>query len=389
MLTQTLALCLDAYRELNARKLFWITMGLNIMVVVVYASLGINERGVTFWHWTFDVPLFNANLISPELFYKLQFVSWGSGLWLTWVAVILALVSTAGLIPDLISGGVIETVLSKPIGRVRLLLTKYVFGLMFVVLQVFVFSLGCFLVMLIRGDTFVPELFLAVPIVVSFFSFLFCVCVLLGLITRSTVAALLLTFLFWFVIFMVNLGDQIMVQQREQAIVALEDAERNLENQITLADRFIERREEEGRTIEDADGNAITGPDEQRVAMNPALERSRQRVPEAEQAVETWNTWSQRVFWLKTLLPKTGETTGLLERWLISQEDINKLFEERTGVNPGDDDNDGPAMNDPRVSRRVTEVFRSRSLAWVLGTSFAFEFVILGIATLIFVRRDF
>ena len=42
---QTRALFIDAYRELNAKKLFWITMALNLMAVVIFASLGINAKG--------------------------------------------------------------------------------------------------------------------------------------------------------------------------------------------------------------------------------------------------------------------------------------------------------------------------------------------------------
>lgn len=390
MVAQTLALCLDAYRELNARKLFWITMALNLMAVFLFAALGINERGVTFLHWTFDNPFFTSKLVSPELFYKIQFTNWGIPVWLSWVATILALVSTAGLIPDLISGGVIETVLSKPIGRVRLLLTKYVFGLLFVVLQVFVFSLGCFLVMLIRGRTFVPELFLAVPIVTAFFSYLFAVCVLLGLLTRSTVAALLLTILFWFLVFIVNTGEGMMLAQREGSIVRLEDARENLDNQIALADRFIEQKERNGQAITDGDGNEVTDLEQKREAVNSALVRSRERIPEAEEAAETWERWAGRVVMLKAVLPKTQETIGLLERYLVTQEEVERLLRESAGV-PDDVERPEhePAMADPRVSQRLNDLLRSRSLAWVLGTSFVFEAVLLGLSCLIFKRRDF
>lgn len=390
MLTQTIALCLDAYRELNARKLFWITMVLNLMAVFLFAAMGINDRGVSFLHWTFDNPVFTSKLVTPELFYKIQFTSWGIPIWLSWVATILALVSTAGLIPDLISGGVIETVLSKPIGRVRLLLTKYVFGLLFVVLQVFVFSLGCFLVLLIRGRVAVPELFLAVPIVSAFFSYLFAVCVLLGLVTRSTVAALLLTILFWFTLFIVNTGESMMLAQREGSALRLEDARENLDNQIALADRFIEQREKSGTAIVDAEGNEITDLDAKREAVNVALVRSRERIPEAEQAAKTWKTWAGRVILFKTVMPKTQETIKLLDRYLISKAELDRLMAESAGIEPPPKtEDDQPAFADPRVSKRLQSVLRERSLAWILGTSFAFEAVVLGICCVIFARRDF
>ena len=40
-----------------------------------------------------------------------------------------------------------------------------------------------------------------IPLVVCSYSYLFCVCVLVGVMTRSTIAAILLTLLFWFICF--------------------------------------------------------------------------------------------------------------------------------------------------------------------------------------------
>ena len=46
-MTVFLAMLLDAYRELNSRKLFWVTLGLSAMVVVSYGSIGFNEQGMS------------------------------------------------------------------------------------------------------------------------------------------------------------------------------------------------------------------------------------------------------------------------------------------------------------------------------------------------------
>jgi ABC-type transport system involved in multi-copper enzyme maturation permease subunit len=391
ILTQTAALFVDAYRELNARKLFWITMALNLLAVAIFAGLGINSRGPSFLHWTFDHQFLNTGLISKELFYKLQFTTWGIPFWLSWIAAILALISTAGMFPDLISGGVIETMLSKPIARWRLFLTKYLAGLLFVTFQVAVFSLGCFLVIWIRGGAVQPSIFLAVPIVVLFFSYIFSVCALLGLVTRSTIAALLLTILFWFMVWIVNTTDTVVLAQREGTIVRLEDQNKNVENQIVFADRRLAQLDAAGDPPKDADGEPLTDPDERRAAANPALEASRTRLAEAEQAAETWAMWSKRVGYVKFILPKTQETIGLLERNLISQQEINQLIGESTGMDIPDAEEPprGPAMEDPRVQQRVQDVLRGRSLAWILGTSLVFEAVCILLSILIFSRRGF
>jgi ABC-type transport system involved in multi-copper enzyme maturation permease subunit len=390
IVTQTAALFVDAYRELNARKLFWITMALNVLAVAIFAGLGINDRGPSFLHWTFDNEFLNTGLISKELFYKLQFTEWGIPVWLSWVATILALISTAGMFPDLISGGVIETMLSKPISRWRLFFTKYLAGLMFVMLQVTVFSVGCFLVIWVRGGAVQPTLFLAIPIVVLFFSYLFGVCALLGMVTRSTIAALLLTILFWFMVFLVNSSDRIVLGMREGSIVRAEDERKNIGNQDVFADRRLAQLIEAGDPPRDAEGELITDPDAQRLAINPALAASRERLEKSEAAVETWAAWSARVGALKFVLPKTQETIALLERNLISQEEINKLIGDSTGFTPPDNDEPrGPAMADPRVQARVQAISRSRSLAWVLGTSIGFQVICLSLCVLIFARRDF
>lgn len=387
ILMQTKALFIDAYRELNAKKLFWITMVLNLLAVIIFASLGINDKGVTFWHWSFESFLFNTNLVSEELFYKLQFTSWGVGFWLSWVTTILALVSTAGIIPDLISGGTIEPVLSKPIGRIRLFLTKYLTGLLFVALQILVFSLGCFIVLGIRGGSWEPGLFMALPIVLAFFSFLYSFCALVGLLTRSTIASLLLTLLFWSMIFIVNLGDSAMLQQREGWKVQLQDRQAAIDPQVRFAETRLEQWRDEGRPIPGEDEPLPENAADALEVANPTLRQARQRLADAEAAVETWETWAQRVFLLKTVLPKTQETIALLERHLISMEELETLMGGNADrFEPNDDT---PVMADPRASKGVAEAIRNRSVWWVLGTSFIFEGIVLVLCCLIFARRDF
>src|SRR4051812_24109175 len=104
-MTQTLALLLDAYRELNSKKLFWITLALSGVMVVIFAAVGIDQRSMTFFSWHIPIPGLNARTLPPPVFYMTAFSKWGVGFWLSWIASILALISTAGIVPDFISGG--------------------------------------------------------------------------------------------------------------------------------------------------------------------------------------------------------------------------------------------------------------------------------------------
>ncbi len=215
---KTFALLLDAYRELNARRLFWVVLGLSGLVVVIFGIVGIRDESITILNWESPIRFFYLSLLSRGTFYKLLFVTLGIQYWLSWLAVILALVSTAGMFPDFLAGGSIELYLSKPISRLRLFTTKYFGGLLFVAIQVTVFCVASFLVLGFRGGTWEPSLFLAVPLVVLMFSYLFAVCVLLGVLTRSTVAALLLTLLFWFVLWAVHSTEVVLLNSRRLRI---------------------------------------------------------------------------------------------------------------------------------------------------------------------------
>lgn len=388
--TQTKTMFVDAYRELNAKKLFWITMALNFLAVVIFASLGINKTGVSFWHWTFDNPILNTNVVSKRFFYITTFTGTGVTFWLSWVTTILALVSTAGIIPDMISGGTIEAMLSKPIGRIRYFLTKYLSALLFVAMQVGVFTAGAFFVLGIRGGAWEAGIFLAIPIVLAFFSFLYSFCALIGLLTRSTIASLLLTMLFWCMIFIVNMGDALMVSQREGTIIQIEDRTKAIEPQVRFAESKLELMRNEGKPIPGEDGVPLPeNASDTLEAVNPTLRRARDRLAESEQAIDTWTTWSQRVFLLKTVLPKTQETIGLLERYLVPMDELKELMDRRADGAPIPDEEDVPAMADPRVSARVQEAYRGRTVTWVLGTSLLFEGIMLTLCCWIFARRDF
>ena len=388
--TQTKTMFVDAYRELNAKKLFWITMALNFLAVVIFASMGINKTGVSFWHWTFDNQILNTNVVSKRFFYITTFTGTGVTFWLSWVTTILALVSTAGIIPDMISGGTIEAMLSKPIGRIRYFLTKYLSALLFVAMQVGVFTAGAFFVLGIRSGAWEAGIFLAIPIVLAFFSFLYSFCALIGLLTRSTIASLLLTILFWCMIFIVNMGDALMVSQREGTIIQIEDRQKAIEPQVRFAESKLELMRNEGKPIPGEDGEPLPeNASDTLEAVNPTLRRARDRLATSEQAIDTWTTWSQRVFLLKTVLPKTQETIGLLERYLVPMDELKELMDRRADGAQIPDEEDVPAMADPRVSARVQEAYRGRTEFWVLGTSFLFEGFMLTLCCWIFARRDF
>ena len=386
---QTIALFVDAYRELNAQKLFWVTLALTALVVLIMAALGIDEDGLYFFGWQTPLP-FTTAVLDKASFYKLVFSNFGIGIWLSWAAAILALISTASIMPELVRSGAIDTLLSKPIGRVRLFLTKYATGLLFVTLQVGLFAVGALLVFGFRAGVWEPRLLLAVPIVVVFFSYLYSVQALLGLVTRSSVASLLITLLFWFLVFLMNAADGFLLTFRTQAELTEQKLVERIERMETNTERGMRRNIEQEQGPEAAE--AFEPTDDQLDDANPILRRTREDLEQTRENLDArfglvW--WSDLATGVKTALPKTGETIALLERELIDLDEIDFEQDDDQPANLPTQTPEGVEISQDELNREMQERLRDRSVWWIVGTSLVFEAVVLGIGCLIFRRRDF
>src|SRR5690606_38446317 len=117
--------------------------------------------------------------------------------WLTWIAAILALLSTTSIFPDFLQPGSIDLALSKPNSRPFLFLSKYCGSLLFVILQVAIFTVIIFFIVGFRLNEWNFGLFWAIPLVTLLFSSIYSMNVLFGVMTRSPMAALLLTLTVW------------------------------------------------------------------------------------------------------------------------------------------------------------------------------------------------
>lgn len=394
-----LALLLDAYREMNAKRMFWIVLILSGVMVAAFAGVGLTPTGVTIFGW--QAPMdFGTNFYTPATFYKLMFVTLGIHLWIAWAAMILAIISTSGIFPDFLASGSVDLYLARPIGRLRLFLVKYACGLLFVALQVGVFSVASFLVIGLRGGVWEPGLLLAIPLAVLMFSYLFSVCALVGVVTRSTITALLMTLLFW--MFMGGL------QTSEQAILGqkLED-ERN----AAMLDRQIARVEaqlaappttapDRPRTAPSQNGSsasllgswtegilALVGP-APRTGRQDLQDRLAELKRERAQITGAFDQAHHIIYLIETPLPKTSETISLIQRKLLSSANL-------PGANAPDDSADAqPSFRARRRERQrlqasVEEQLGERPVSWVIGTSLGFEAVVVAMGAWIFCRRDY
>jgi hypothetical protein len=374
MIEQTLAIFRDAYRELNAKKLFWIVLLLSGVVVLVFAAAGVRDEKLTLlWVETpFPMP------VTPGEFYRELFVTLGITSWLTFGATILAIISTASAFPDFITGGSIDLYLSKPISRLRLFVTKLAAGLLFVTLQVFVFTGASFLVIGLRGGVWEPGIFLAVPLVLCFFSYLYAFLVLFGILTRSTLAAVLLTVLVWSMLFLLHTAEHgllVFTKAAEREAVLREKRIEWLQGRLA----YFEKQPPEQRA---SSGNIVTNFEKQRDDLI---------ADRGGTALRNLRVFHTLAYGLKTVLPKTHETVDVINNRLLAEFQEESPDPSAEGEEPAD-------VTSPRVRRRVVmrpavqetdQLMRGRSLKWIIGTSLAFEAVILILAAWVFCRRDY
>jgi hypothetical protein len=94
---------------------------------------------------------------------------------------------------------------------------------------------------------------------------------------------------------------------------------------------------------------------------------------------------------IATPLPKTSETINVLERELIAHADLPQASDdEDSSDEPGQRSGfRGRGREDRVVASELDLELRHRSIPWILGTSGAFEAVILTLAGWIFCRRDY
>lgn len=337
---EALAVLGDSFRLLQAKKLFWIALGISMMVALMYASIGFDDKGMTafFGLKKFENPVLQQGKPEAAAFYVLLFTDVIVKFWLAWFAIALALLSTASIFPDFIAEGSIGISLSKPVGRLRLFLLKYFGGLLFVALQMTIFTVIVFLALGFRVGEWNFTVFWAVPVVTFVFSLLYVVMVWVGVWTKSTLFALLGAGLMW--------GTTLLGQWTEGFLYQ--------------AAHFVP---EAGVEIDYKTGKAT----------------ERDTVEKNAMAVSAHETAEKMII----PLPKTRDCTLFLKR-LIHLNERDSLL---SGITldmllTGE-------MRDPKLGAAVKRMEERHSAWYVFGTSAIFEAVVLSLAAFVFCRRDY
>lgn len=193
------ALIVDSFRESRDRKIFWVMLGMSVLVAAAMFCFSFEQGkvNVLFGMWVKQTDTFTGITgIKTDLIAALV-VDGIMDTILGGMGVLLSIIATASFFPTFLERGAIDVVLCKPMPRWKLFLGRYLGGMVFIGVQATIFVVLTFLVVGLRWGVWLPGYILAIPLVVLLFSYLYCISALVAVVTRSTVAAVLLTMLAW------------------------------------------------------------------------------------------------------------------------------------------------------------------------------------------------
>jgi hypothetical protein len=128
------------------------------------------------------------------------------------LGVLAAILVTAPIIPQTFEAGAIDLLLSKPVSRPLLFLTKFAGGCAFILLNAAYFITGLWLIVGLRFGIWSARMLLCIPVFLFLFSIYYAVSSLAGVLWRNAVVSIVVTILFWAACFAVGTTKNLMEQ---------------------------------------------------------------------------------------------------------------------------------------------------------------------------------
>lgn len=122
--------------------------------------------------------------------------------------VFIAILVTASMIPNTFASGSIDLLLSKPIGRSLLYLTKFLGGCSFTLLNATYLLVGFWLIAGLRLGVWTNRVLWCIPVFMFLFAIYYSVSALAGVIWRNTTICVAVSILFWFVCWTVGFARE-------------------------------------------------------------------------------------------------------------------------------------------------------------------------------------
>jgi len=113
------------------------------------------------------------------------------------IGLVIAIIVTAPILPQTFETGSLHLLLSKPISRWSLLLSKFVGGCAFVTVCAVYLFVGIFLFLGLRIGVWLPAFLWSIPLYVFVFAIYYSVSTLAAVLWRNSIIAVLVTLVFW------------------------------------------------------------------------------------------------------------------------------------------------------------------------------------------------
>ena len=218
----------DTFRQALSSRIFYVILGVSVLCTALCLSVHIeggqplrppgeielfgaddkpytgisSEHGhLTLGFGSFRLLLFRDGAAAVH-FLHVVLAKWVAGA----VGLILALVWTAAFLPEFLQPHNAAVLLAKPVPRWTLLAGKYVGVVVFVAFQALLLVGGTWVALGLATGYWMPSYLLAVPILVVHFAVVYSFSAFLAVCTRSTVACVFGSILFWFVCYGMNYG---------------------------------------------------------------------------------------------------------------------------------------------------------------------------------------
>lgn len=370
-MTQALAILLDSARLLRSRSLLWISLAISAMAAVaLFGTYSFSEDGLrVLWFEPIRSPLLAAGTDGPRSLITSIFNGVFVRMWLAWGAILLAVISTAGLLPDFLAGGSIELSLARPISRGALFALRVLGALLFVLAQATIGVGLAYLIIGVRFDLWLHASLLAIPLVTLQFFYLYSVSALIAVATRSTVASLLGTLLFWFAVFLVQFTTK-------QLASSVAQAEYQAGRWQARIEQIEARAGREGRDLLPAERRAAD-------ALRDDLRRY-------QSMLESLRPWHRTMRRIELAVPKTGDVQKILANLTdapTAAETLELLGALDSARPPDFDDQQWQDMQ--RAGIVGQRAIRDVDPVLSLSTSAGFSLIAFVVALGIFRTRDF
>jgi ABC-type transport system involved in multi-copper enzyme maturation permease subunit len=191
MMTVTLALIRDTFREALARKIFWALFGLSTLMIAFFLFL---MRIDVVQGASATVSLFGRNAgNSPDVRRLVDGAYGGIATFLYTWSMFLAVFASAGLIPSVLEPGRIELLLSKPVTRMHILLGRFAGNVLVVSLNVTYLVISVWVIFGLRTGVWGQQFLVAIFTTVFVFAVLLSVVALVGVLFESPAVSTMVT----------------------------------------------------------------------------------------------------------------------------------------------------------------------------------------------------